>query len=184
MQVLDALTGETVESVRAVRELHAGSDAGLAVATLDSGFVLGQANPWRRVARLGLAGFGILDAKSAPDSILVSVALDLDAGPSSVYRLSGSGEIAWRHVSLGDRNVPWLGRDGNSGEWLGIEHHVNQAERPELIRWAEHGRVVSRLALPESAEFAFVPGGGQLVATPGVIIDTATATVVGRLEAM
>jgi hypothetical protein len=182
MQVLDVVTGETVAVARGARAIHGASDPTRAVATFDSGFALAQVNPWRVLSRLHLSGFGILDAEFAHDAILVSVAQEAGDGPSSVYRLSGSGEVGWRYVSRGAWNVPWLGRDRTSGEWLGVEHDPNRVDRPALIRWSGDGEVVSRLSLPDAADYAFVLDGARLVAAPGLIIDTETATVVDVLE--
>jgi len=183
MQILDVHSGETIASVRGIRAVYAGSHAALAVVAYDGRVALGHLDPWRFRARLDLAGFGVLDAEFGSDVVLVSVVQDPDEGPSSVYQLSTDGAVMWRYESPPRWNVPWLGRDQRSGHWLGVEHDPEQSVEPGLIRWSDDGTVTSRHRLPGAADFAFVSEGRRLIATPGIVLDTATGDMVERFDA-
>jgi hypothetical protein len=179
MQFLDGLTGETVASARGARAFHASRYAQVGVAEFDGYAAMVMVDPWKVQWRLPIAGFGMLAAAFTPDAVLVSDTTE--TGSASVYDFTLSGQLLWRYRASPQRNVPWLGRDNKTGDWLGVERDVEHATSDALIRWNSDGELVSSLPLERADEYAFLLGGQFIVASPDKIVDAATGTVAAAL---
>ncbi len=184
MQVLDAASGTTIATVRAVRRFWQSRHVAIGAVEVLGHVALVGSDDWRVRWRAPVAGFALLDAAFAPDAILVSDAVDstFDANAvGSVYCFSLTGKLLWQRQPPPETNVPWLGWDTEAGEWLGIRHNVEKREPEMLLRWSRDGDQLSRVALGLVGEYAILPAGRLLLAGQGDLVDTKAARQVGRL---
>jgi hypothetical protein len=183
MQVLDVASGTTIATVRGVRRFWQSRYRAIGAAEVLGHVALLKTDDWTVQWRAAVAGFALLDAAFAPDTVLVSNTVDIDSGElCTVSCFSLSGQLLWQRQHPPGKNVPWLGRDGEGREWLGIEHDVDKRSPGMLLRWSPDGELLSRVALDSAADYAFLPAGRLLVTGLGHIVDTRTSRQIGRLR--
>lgn len=183
MQVLEAVSGTTITTVRGVRGFWQSRHRAIAPAEVMGHVALLATDSWRVHWRAPVAGFGLLDAAFGPDALLVSNAIAFDSGEAdSVYCFSLEGQLLWKRQTADGTNVPWLAWDEDTGGWLGIRHDIKQRTPETLLRWSQDGALLSRIPLGSRvATYAFLPAGRLMVTGLGQVVDTRTARQIGRL---
>jgi hypothetical protein len=183
LQILDAATGADVASVRGARHYWQSPFAPIGAAEA-YGHVLGiDGTTWSVRWRAPVAGFALLAAAFAPESVVVANTVDGDSGAAtSVVCFDLDGHQRWERANPPDTNCPWLAWDEDASQWLAIRFHVNHRVPDTLLRWSEDGEELSSIPLePRAHEYAFLPGGHRLVTGLGSVLDTTTGAEVGRL---
>ena len=180
MHVLDARSGETVATVRAIRGFYGSAQAGFGIGALDGQVALVDIDAWALRWKAPIEGFAVLSAAAAPGAIVVANVV----GPgerASLSCLSVSGEVRWRWSAPPEVNCPALAWDGEASEWVGVLNHVNN-ERPDtLARWSPSGELVMEVPLALDAVYEFLPSGRFLVTSDGELRDTRDGAVVWEL---
>ena len=185
LHVLDAESGETVATVRAVRHFFDSpfSDAGLG-STYGQVALIGKGD-WKVRWKSSLTeSTSVLSAAAGPNAFAVGEGGGFGShgwSTSWVTCLSLSGDQLWRWACPSQVNCPALAWDDEASEWLGVLNHVNN-ERPDtLVRWSADGEVISEHALDLFAEYVFLPGGRHLVTSDGAVRETRDGHLVWQL---
>jgi hypothetical protein len=182
LHVLDAGSGETVATVRAVRRYFDSPYTDVGLGEVYGHVVLIGNEDWNVRWKEPVDGFASLSAAAAPGSFAVGDVVGFDAdGRSSVTCRALTGETLWQWACPPEVNCPALAWDEDASEWLGVLNHVNN-ERPDtLVRWSADGDVIAERALALFAEYAFLPGGRHLVTSDGAVRETREGGVVWEL---
>lgn len=169
-QFLDAATGFTMERLRGVRSVYAGSDSPLVVAVLRDRFRL-QANGATREVRL--ESFAVLDVALSADGILVSEA----AGPLRCFGVDGREQWRWTCPGAHALRVTW-----NRGRcaWLATVWSYQDGGPLACVEFDGTGNEMARRSLKNSPAHAFTADGNSLI-TSEAVYGTADLKVMWRL---
>lgn len=180
MHVLDAATGETVATVRAVDEFRQSPLAQLGVASSVQKVSLIDTESWKREWTSRVEGFGTLDVAFAPDRFVVSELVD---GAGALLCFDPSGELLWDVRLAEDVNARTLQWDEESARWVAVLHHVNHEIPDTLVRWSEDDERVDEVPLEgQPDELELLPGGRYLVTATHGVLDARDGTRVWDLE--
>lgn len=184
IRVLDGRTGDDLTEIRGGRAYWQSPFAARAAVMLSARVAVLDTNDWHVLWTAPVAGFATLAAAFSRTGVLVSDTVDLGeaSGPghATVTAYSLTGERAWTHETTHETNVPWLGWDAQTNEWLGVEHHVNGTPSA-VVRWSDRGRVVSRAAVRGPRPYVFAAAGRSLVSARGELIDLRSMDQVASL---
>jgi hypothetical protein len=180
LRLLDASTGELLQTFRGVSELYAGPGRH-ALAEGHSGTqrieLIDLGNDGRRVWRSRLESFALLDAAIGIDAVAFS-----EVG-ACVRCLDFEGVERWRWTpppELHVRALEWLS-DRRLAGVLQVGGHP-----AAVLIFDRHGNVESAADVPGAVDFAFAAGGGHLVASvfsvdtrmsTGIVLELPSATV-------
>lgn len=169
LSLLDAATGETRASISGAASLWQNPHAPFAVTGWNHVVALTETVSWARRWHAPIAGFALLDAAFGIDAIVVS---DAHTAHGSIYCFGVDGRLKWRHEEPPETLCWALGRDDETDDWLGLEHHVNKKAPDYLARWSSTGALISRTEVESvGGGAAFLPGGRRMVTKAGKIID-------------
>ena len=182
LHVLDAESGETVVTVRAVRRFYDSRFADVGLGEVYGHVVLVGTDDWKVRWKAPIDGFATLSAAAGPGAFAVGDVVSFDAdGRSSVSCRDLTGEMLWRWSCPPEVNCPALAWDDAGCEWVGVLNHVNNKRPDTLVRWSADGDVLAERPLALFAEYAFLPGGRHLVTSDGAVRETREGSVVWEL---
>jgi len=183
IQILDSRTGGQIWSVRGGRAYWQSPEVAVCAVEMASSVAIIETTTWEQRWVAPVTGFAVLAACFSRDAVLISDTVTFDEpGRATVSCFTLSGTSEWQYQSGPEANVPWLGWDAETDQWLGVEHDVNKRHPPMLLRWKRDGEIVRRDAIRSSSPFVFAGQGKFLVSSDGRVRDTRTTDEVHRLR--
>ncbi|MFD0680351.1 MULTISPECIES: hypothetical protein [unclassified Paenibacillus] len=168
--ILNALTGETEQSLRGVREVYLHENGEFAIQTTDSEVRLCNLPDWKvawkKKGRLNRAAFN-------DEQVLLTW-----ADGTRCFNLNG--QELW-NVENNFMEITWHKK---LGHWLGIQHFGNRNEGKgmEIVQLDTNGDVVFKTNIGLTSSWGFFADGGHLVTSSGEVLSIPELEIVWDLN--
>ena len=175
---LDTITGETVERMRGVDDVHASSFEPLLFKDMKSRSAELLLDGQSRLGKIERATFAFLGCAFAPGLVVTSES----GGPLRCFRTGDVVEM-WRlHAPHGSHALE-LGFDEAAGLFEAIMWPFISGGQHSLCRIdPATGDLKATLVLPDSPVYGFCCKGSRLLTWDGSVLNTSSAELMGKLD--